>query len=217
MNYLRQAHLLVGNFADCNKKLIDLLPRDSRVWRERHATFKISNSRFLRERQSRRSDQDVLCLIVAFDTITIESQNALLKIFEEPNQGVNFFLIAPETVVLLPTLLSRLVVVRVPPSLILQGSSNRANRFLDAAPEQRLIAIESWLKKRKNLPGVVMKQFVLKFLQELESTMLLRIKASKSSSKYLINFFETLIKARSYLRSQAGLSRLVLEHLALVC
>src|ERR1035437_5139424 len=50
--------------------------------------------------------------IIEVDSITHEAQNALLKIFEEPNEYAHFFLIIPSEKLLLPTLRSRLFMVR---------------------------------------------------------------------------------------------------------
>jgi len=50
--------------------------------------------------------------IIEIDSMTHEAQNALLKMFEEPNEYAHFFLILPSEELLLPTLRSRLFVVR---------------------------------------------------------------------------------------------------------
>jgi DNA polymerase III delta prime subunit len=52
--------------------------------------------------------------IIELDSITEEAQNALLKVFEEPNEYAHFFLIIPSAELLLPTLRSRLYMVRAP-------------------------------------------------------------------------------------------------------
>ena len=50
--------------------------------------------------------------ILEIDSITHEAQNALLKIFEEPNEYAHFFLVIPSEELLLPTLRSRLFMIR---------------------------------------------------------------------------------------------------------
>ncbi len=50
--------------------------------------------------------------IIETDFISEGAQNALLKIFEEPNPGTHFFIISPQDI-LLPTLRSRMQVLRV--------------------------------------------------------------------------------------------------------
>lgn len=51
--------------------------------------------------------------IIACDTLLHEAQNALLKLFEEPNAETAFYLIIPREDMLLPTLRSRLHVLAV--------------------------------------------------------------------------------------------------------
>ncbi len=48
-----------------------------------------------------------LVLVVSLKSITVESQQALLKILEEPPASTIFLFIVPQTLYLLPTLLSR--------------------------------------------------------------------------------------------------------------
>lgn len=48
-------------------------------------------------------------------TMTVQAQNALLKAFEEPPEGVVFFILTEKTEALLPTVLSRGVIIRIPP------------------------------------------------------------------------------------------------------
>jgi DNA polymerase III delta prime subunit len=46
-------------------------------------------------------------LVVTFTTITVEAQQALLKLLEEPPRGTAFLFCVPDSVYLLPTVLSR--------------------------------------------------------------------------------------------------------------
>ncbi len=48
--------------------------------------------------------------LIYTDFISIEAQNSLLKVFEEPTEGTHFFIISPQDI-LLPTLRSRMQVV----------------------------------------------------------------------------------------------------------
>ncbi len=50
--------------------------------------------------------------VIGTNIITIEAQNALLKVFEEPTLGTHFFILASQNT-FLPTFLSRLQVVRI--------------------------------------------------------------------------------------------------------
>ncbi len=49
--------------------------------------------------------------LISFHTIGLEAQNALLKLLEEPRAGVRFILVTSNTASLIPTVLSRVLVI----------------------------------------------------------------------------------------------------------
>ncbi len=84
---------------------------------------------------------DTLLLVVGLKSITIESQQALLKILEEPPSSTVFLFVVPETLTLLPTTLSRFQEYQG------AGAGEQGVTFLDYAdfkklsPAQRTILI----------------------------------------------------------------------------
>jgi len=79
---------------------------DARVLKTAHSTRPFSS------RDDKDGNGGRKFFILEIDSITHEAQNALLKIFEEPNEYAHFFLIIPSEELLLPTLRSRLFMVR---------------------------------------------------------------------------------------------------------
>ncbi|OHA57734.1 MAG: hypothetical protein A2114_02550 [Candidatus Vogelbacteria bacterium GWA1_51_14] len=88
------------------------------------------------------------CFLVAFDRINEDAQQALLKLLEEPPTGAIFILMAPEATIFLPTIISRLVVIKlglpkggapVPPSSEL---SERAGLLTALANREQVLAKE---------------------------------------------------------------------------
>ena len=81
---------------------------------EKFETFGIDESRALKERHLSKSFKEGSKRIFIIETsgMTHEAQNSLLKIFEEPNVNSHFFLIMPSVEVLLPTLRSRLNIIK---------------------------------------------------------------------------------------------------------
>jgi len=77
--------------------------------------------------------------ILEIDSITHEAQNALLKIFEEPNEYAHFFLIIPSEELLLPTLRSRLFMIRPRSDLGQANSSEERPRTGDAKVDKILV------------------------------------------------------------------------------
>jgi|AntDeeMinimDraft_6_1070357.scaffolds.fasta_scaffold00004_87 hypothetical protein len=72
-------------------------------------TLTIEMARSLRERGQQKSSGEAFCVLRGFDTITIEAQNALLKIIESPAEGIHFFLVTPQPGQLLETIQSRVL------------------------------------------------------------------------------------------------------------
>ncbi len=64
----------------------------------------------IEEARLRPVKRSVRSFVLAAKTLPIETQNALLKIFEDPNEHALFFLVVPRFDMLIPTLKSRLFV-----------------------------------------------------------------------------------------------------------
>ncbi len=81
--------------------------------------------------------------IVATDSILDEAQNALLKLFEEPNAHTVFYLIVPRMDMLLPTLRSRLHVLHVDEG---KGTQDNFTAFCALHCTERIACITERLK-----------------------------------------------------------------------
>lgn len=89
--------------------------------------------------------------LVAFEQITEPAQNALLKSLEEPTEDTHFFLMTPNTSHLLPTLLSRVELVKLEDEddSRAAGSSISAAEFLKAAPPKRLDLVADIVEEKR--------------------------------------------------------------------
>jgi DNA polymerase III gamma/tau subunit len=77
---------------------------------ESYETFGVDEGRELKEAQLSKSfGGGKKIFVISFETITVEAQNSLLKVFEEPTPDTHFFLISRTGSRLLPTLRSRIV------------------------------------------------------------------------------------------------------------
>jgi DNA polymerase III delta prime subunit len=106
--------------------------------------FGIDDARKLKEMTFERSfsggDHD---FVVCVRSLTIEAQNAILKLFEDPPAGTVFHLIVPSASILLPTLRSRLLSTE-------SGSAadrNYADDFCQAEYKERVEWIADKAKK----------------------------------------------------------------------
>lgn len=130
--------------------------------------------------------------ILRAQKFTAEAQNALLKTFEDPTPNTHFVLTARDTGIFLPTLISRMEVVRVGGEL----EENEAKKFLKKS-------LKSRLEYAKKFDGA---------LVDLLDSLLLELKKGGSTLTQL----KEVLDMRSYARDTAALPRLILEHLALV-
>ena len=164
--------------------------------------------------------------IVAFHFITREAQNAFLKLFEEPFPGTHFFLITRSASVLLPTLRSRLQVIRRPPPLwtpgvhnghpvsIMRKSGGRqrraagaslAEKFLKTAPGKRIDLFKGMLEEKDKVAA-------LAFLSDLEVALYNSATHSVSGNT---RAFEEIQRVRGYVYDSGAMLKMLLEHLAL--
>lgn len=111
------------------------------------AKFGIDDARALIERAYQRPQATALqVLIVQTDFITLEAQNALLKVLEEPPQSTRFIFVVPPDFSLLPTLASRFAREEI-------VSESRLEQpvfadFMKLSYKDRLTQIDTALKKK---------------------------------------------------------------------
>ncbi|MBX4189293.1 hypothetical protein KW785_01700 [Candidatus Parcubacteria bacterium] len=154
--------------------------------------FDIADARMLIDKSIEKAFGERKVFIISSARFTLQAQNALLKTFEEPISNTHFFIMAREPL-LLPTLVSRVQVVRV------EGEAQivpEAQKFLGLALAKRL-------------------DFAKKFedsLPDFLDSLLLQLKNGGASLETLKKVF-TL---RLFASDPAAQSRLILEHLALV-
>jgi hypothetical protein len=147
-------------------------------------------------------------IIVSFDSINREAQHALLKVFEEPSESSRFFLVTRSASSLLPTLLSRVEVMRH------SSFNNYENildykKFLTSNPSRRLEFIADIMKKVSN--ETLSKQNVRDFLRcvtrEFEESVLV--------GKREVSDLQSVLRATSYMEDTSASLKLLLERIAL--
>lgn len=144
--------------------------------------------------------------VVSVRGFTVEAQNALLKVFEEPGESVCFFLIVPSASLFLPTVRSRLRVidqVRAP-----ETDQVEIKKFLGLSLADRLGFVKDLLddisKEKKT------KQDALDFLDGLQSS-IYASRGVRSGSKV----FRSIETARKYLNDRSPSLKMLLEYVVL--
>lgn len=94
---------------------------------------------------TRPMDAMVATIIVRLEAITLEAQNALLKVLEEPPESTRFIFVVPADLSLLPTLLSRFEAVAPPEAA---SADTVFAEFLATPLKERLATIERATKSK---------------------------------------------------------------------
>lgn len=201
MQNLHHAYLVVGGFREAEEFL-------NNFWEERgvklagspdyfpytESLFGIEEARKLSAQASKKAFTGQKVFLVTPEKITAEAQNALLKTFEDPYEDTHFFLVVREEELILPTLRSRMQMVRVGQD----EKSDDASKFLKLGIRERLAYVKKFVDAEKNLSV---------FLDEL--LLVLRKEGKHDSVK-------KIYEVRHYSDDRSASSRLILEHLSLM-
>jgi hypothetical protein len=207
---MHHAYLVIGNRGSAldqiKEELVTYLGLKSLVshpdvWLEDFEAVGISESRLLKERQSRRPlIAGRQFFVWGVGSITAEAQNALLKTFEEPTTNSHFFLVAEEEEMFLPTLRSRCQVIRH--SQAADAPDDLAQRFLFGDIAERMKLAEKVADRGR--------QPALEFVRQVETGLHQELIPSPDN----LLAYDGLSTALRWLKSRSSSPKLVLEYLA---
>lgn len=173
---------------------------------ESHERFGIDEARALISIASLKNYEETVFLLEV-SSITSEAQQALLKLFEEPQPGTTFILVAPHGA-LLPTLKSRMLEFPKASSQKNPSASREAfaETFLQSPQKERSAMIADLLKDEEGA-----KTRVREFLLGLETLLAPKLATSAQVREGL----EDIAKVRSYVNDRSPSLKMLLEHLAI--
>ncbi len=163
----------------------------------KHARLGVADVRSLQTQVYQRSAEGSRRFVIVADTITVEAQNALLKLLEEPPVDTQFVLVIPNAERLLSTVRSRL-------QLFDDGQQPAVNtaiadQFCQVNMASRLLEIVDKTKAKD-----------VAWMQELVSG--LEIKAEREQNKDLL---QSLVTYRQHETLTGASKKMLLEHIAL--
>jgi DNA polymerase III delta prime subunit len=178
----------------------------------RYANFTIDDARELRSGHEMMpvSASGKKIFIMAMDGITVEAQNALLKLLEEPAGYAHFFMIIPSAHLLLPTVRSRIRFIeigngRTGGEMLI---SEEAKKFLKMPPAKRLESVKSLTDDIKD--GKKTKKDAIDLLNAVQS-LVYEEKGVVKGRRPL----EAIETARRYMDDAAPSLKMLLEYVAL--
>lgn len=148
-------------------------------------------------------------ILISFDSITREAQNALLKVLEDPSPTSRFFIVTNSADILLPTVLSRVEVIRHE-SYGLNKSSIDVNAFLKAKPAKRL-----------EMVGVLLKQIGEEETSKEEAGNFLKVLKTNIEEGVMkgevdISVLKTVLSTLDFARDKSASLKLLLERVCLI-
>ena len=150
--------------------------------------------------------------VICVNSFSLEAENVLLKMFEEPINNTHFFLIVPDTNSLLKTLISRFYLISTKQDLA--EEIGKAEKFIAMSLRNRIDFIKELLAEaEKDNEAEIMaldstRSKALKFLNALESIV--------SKDTFDIRFLEHLFKVRKFLRMPGSSTKNLMESAALM-
>lgn len=162
--------------------------------------FGIEEARELQNIASLKNYTDSIFLL-GIASLTSEAQQAMLKLFEEPQQGTQFVLMVPHGA-LLPTLKSRMM--EYPEQLDTSAETAGAGKFLKLSGKDRSDFIAKLLKDDEGT-----KERVRDFVNELEAVLHKKIGEPKARQG-----LQDIAMVRNYLQDRSPSLKMLLEHLA---
>jgi hypothetical protein len=173
---------------------------------EVHDKFLIEDARRLRELQQNKTlANSRKIFIVAFNFITREAQNALLKVLEEPTKGTHIFIVTPSAHVFLPTVLSRVTVVQTEHRV----SHDDVATFLKSSYKKRMEYVTKLVKNIKDEKAS--KAEALALVKGLLVTL-----HQKATTPADFKKLKELNTVSSYLEDTSASVKMLLEHTALI-
>ncbi len=157
-------------------------------------------------------------IVVGLHSISHQAQNAILKTLEEPRPGTFIFILTNTSAIFLPTILSRVQVVR---SLNSAGANTNnavahidldAKKFIKSSPIGRLAQIKEILDLKSD--EEIGDAEIFNFVQEVEK---LTTESVQKGTDFNMNTLvaQVFTKVEDYMRDTSSSKKLLLEYIAL--
>ena len=205
------AFLYIGSHDACLGK-IPLAERsgvDAQVLRAEQ--WEIADARALCERAgSRPIVGDKRSFVISCTQLTLEAQNALLKLFEDPPATAQFYLIVPRAGVLLPTLCSRLHLVYEEDEPM-SAPDEATTLFLNSSFSERMLKIAELAKEKEKIKDTQPMRMLLRGIEHAAGFAVLR----DAQGKGVASFLSDVLVVSIYSETRGASHKMLLEHLAL--
>jgi DNA polymerase III delta prime subunit len=181
--------------------------------------FKIDEAFDLRGMSSNKAFSSLKkVFVISVNSFTLDAQNVLLKMFEEPIENTHFFLVVPDSNMLLKTLISRFYLIKNAPTEVgVPTEVGKAEKFIKMSLKNRLDFIKELLPKKEEESEEEIsiesnRSKALKLLNTLESV----LHSKMSKRPFDTRIFEHFFKVREFLRMPGSSAKTLMESVALI-
>jgi len=220
---LYHSYVIEGDPLNDGENILDLLvsrkdteKNSNDLYFKKYEAFSMEDGRDIKSwhSQSGVGKSKKIC-IIGTKFINREAEQALLKIIEEPGDNTHFFIIVPDSSILLPTILSRVHVIKIKNESNLDIKKEAIN-FIKLTKKDRVDKVAVFIKENKDEDSSgALRYFATNFVNELEHIFYKEFKKD-INNKHIQFILEELSKARGYLSTKGAGVKMILEHLALV-
>ena len=188
-----------------------LLVNKSNALIQTYETILVEDTELIRSHASyKNSGEHDQFIIISALAITHEAQQALLKVLEEPHEGIHFFFILPRIEDVLPTIRSRAHI------LTTVGNSGidlvDAKKFIVLSKKERIEYIGKLVKSHDDdETSGALRHHATQFISALQTT----LHENPEDLKKYKNVLADTIDASGYLTNRGASVKMILEHIAL--
>ncbi len=213
---LHHAYLLSGDMSNILENLFSLLSdfgikiqKNPDFHLLSYDTLKIDDARHVKNLAENRSfDGSKKVFVISVNNFLPESQNTLLKIFEEPKENMHFFIISKNVDSFLPTLRSRCYLINLEQD---KNINVEIEKFLNISLQNKIDHVKNLLDTDEDKGEASSRTIALEFLDQLEST----LHASVSGAVFDTDIFHKIFIARKYIRGAGSSPKNILESIVL--
>jgi len=207
---LHHTYVISGDRKDILKELVPFIDDKCGVktkgnpdfFYKDYDTFYVEDTRYISSLGQNKTLGKLQVFVLSLKDITLEAQNAFLKITEDPSPNTVFFFVLLNKEILIPTLQSRAMLIEYRKTK--QEPNDLAREFYSANPKKRLEIILPFHPKEKE---DIDKEKILLFLSNLEVVF-----AVSKEKEALRDIYDVKKK----LQARGVSVKTLLEHLAMV-
>ncbi len=216
-NQLHHAYVVEGDTKISYKNICNFCEKDLNFQTkanphfiyEEYDKFLVGDARRIRELQMNKTKTgERKIFVVSFNFITVEAQNSLLKVLEEPTKGTHFFIVTPSSHIFLDTIRSRVSILNSEKN-ISQDSAD----FLSMTIAERMKFVTKLVQKIKDEKAS--KSDAIKLVQGLENDIHLKMINSTGLERIAnLNKIKNINKVSDYLHDNSASVKQLLEYTA---